>query len=756
MTTRRDLLKASGIAAGTMLTGTVASAATVSSKGRITISLDGIWDVAESVEANDKPLSYDRRAPVPGLTHSAVPPFPDVDRYDSHERELMKQLNGMPFNAEVIQAGGIARQARNYFWYRTHFTAPDRHDAATLKVCKAQFGSEVWLNGTRLGSEDSCFTASTFDIAKAVRWGERNELVIRIGAHPKVLPVGNVCNTDFEKAFWTPGIWDSVSVWFNSGVCIVQQQVAPRITPGEIVVQTVLKNGSPAPMTIRLSHSVTGLRETRSLAGATSEVTLAANELRTLTETIPFRGAELWSPESPTLYRLHTSTSGDETVTRFGMREFRFDTATKRAYLNGKMIYLRGSNLALHRFFEDPQSERLPWDEQWLRKLLGEKPKKMNWNMLKFIISPVPQKWLDIADEVGLLVLYEFPIWILSPDVMPKYDKKLDTAVLRREYERWLADSWNHPSIVYWNASEETALPPAQSNELVADLRKLDLSDRAWGNSWNPPVGPNDPAEDHIFLFIEPSFDMPMLEHRTGSARTDMLAPSGHATMLTEYGWLWVNRDGSVPLFSKMVWDRLDYPKATAEERFETYAYLLAGLTEYWRAHRNLAGVLYFCYLGASHSQTWTSDNFADVRKLEFNPQYEKYVVDAFKSLGVYINFWQRQLAPGLRRKFDVMMVNDEGRENAGILTLRLESAQGETLAEVRRPYTVAALGQTTCRIEMTLPNHEGKCRLLAQATPSGGDSKDATVSRRWVELTSRPAPKPKSTAPANIERGQF
>jgi beta-galactosidase len=38
------------------------------------------------------------------------------------------------------------------------------------------------------------------------------------------------------------------------------------------------------------------------------------------------------------------------------MREFRFDTPTKRAYLNGRVYFLRGSNITLHRFFEDPLS----------------------------------------------------------------------------------------------------------------------------------------------------------------------------------------------------------------------------------------------------------------------------------------------------------------------------------------------------------------------------------------------------------------
>ena len=86
-------------------------------------------------------------------------------------------------------------------------------------------------------------------------------------------------------------------------------------------------------------------------------------------------GAELWSPENPFLYELETSTGGDSVFTRFGVREFRFETATKRAYLNGKVYFLRGSNITLHRFFDDPQCRALPWDESWVRKLLIDIPK---------------------------------------------------------------------------------------------------------------------------------------------------------------------------------------------------------------------------------------------------------------------------------------------------------------------------------------------------------------------------------------------
>jgi beta-galactosidase len=79
--------------------------------------------------------------------------------------------------------------------------------------------------------------------------------------------------------------------------------------------------------------------------------------------------------------------------------------------LNGKPYFLRGSNITLHRFFEDPLAKALVWDERWVRRLLVDIPKRMNWNACRFCIGPVPQKWLDVADEASLLIQYEYFIW---------------------------------------------------------------------------------------------------------------------------------------------------------------------------------------------------------------------------------------------------------------------------------------------------------------------------------------------------------
>jgi len=70
----------------------------------------------------------------------------------------------------------------------------------------------VCLNGARIGEHDPCFTAGYFDVTSAIHWGAPNELVIRIGVYPGVLPENVSQGIDFEKNRWTPGIYDDVEL----------------------------------------------------------------------------------------------------------------------------------------------------------------------------------------------------------------------------------------------------------------------------------------------------------------------------------------------------------------------------------------------------------------------------------------------------------------------------------------------------------------------------------------------------------------
>ena len=709
--------------------------------GRTTVSLDGSWQVADSVAAEAPPREFAHTAPVPGLANLAQPAFADVDRFTSREN-LANRIRSKrsPESWLTNYWKGKPEQDRNYFWYRKSFRAPAAREVALLKINKAQFGTAVWLNDHALGDYAGCFSASYFKLNDAIRWGEENTLLIRIGAHPAVLPDTYPTGSDFEKIKWTPGIYDSVSLIFCDNPVIETLQVAPRIASGEVVVQTRVKNHRSEPAVAVLKHAVKEWKGGREVGTSLPEtMSLQPGEERVFTQAIKVPNTHLWSPEDPFLYVLESSTGGDNLRTRFGMREFRFDAATKRAYLNGRVYYLRGSNITLHRFFEDPLCRDLPWREAWVRKLLGELPKQMHWNYFRFCIGPVPDRWLDICDEVGLLIQNEFFVWTGGPGWYKGYSRTHDPDEMIRQYRDWMRDNWNHPSVAVWDANNETR-DDLFGDKIIPAVRHLDLSDRPWENSYNKPAGLNDPVEYHPYLMQSGArgkltFSMTNLETMDGKPGKGALPSDTNPPLINEYGWLWLNRDGSPTLLTENVYAQLMGTNVTARERLDRYAYLLGAKTEFWRAHREYAGIIHFVYLTCSYPGVYTADHFADVTKLKLDPAFADYLGEAFKPLGVYINFFQPMLKAGTTREFTVMLINDEPRPQSGQLSLTLETRSGKVLARAQQPFALAELGAATQRLSLAIPAASGDCLLRAVARPEGAKRREATISRREITL---------------------
>jgi beta-galactosidase/beta-glucuronidase len=710
-----------------------------------TLSLDGQWQIADSLAADARPAQFAHRVTVPGLVNQAKPAFADVDKFESMEyiAALVRQKK-LPESARIHTAGNSG-QERNYFWHRKTFKAPAARAVARLRINKAQFGTAAWLNGQLVGTNAACFSSSNFDLSPAIRWGAENELVIRIGAHPGVLPVTFPAGSDFEKTKWTPGIYDSVSLHFCDNPVITSVQVAPRIATSEILVQTKIKNHGAAT-NFMLNQTVKPRKGAKKTVGSSMlELVLAAGEEHTVTQTVQIAEARLWSPDDPFLYSLQTTTDGDTRNTRFGMREFRGDAATGIFCLNGKPCYLRGSNIALHRFFEDAACGQLPWDEKWLRKMLVTIPRQMNWNSFRFCIGPVPDRWLEICDEEGLLIQNEFFIWTGAPAWDKNYARHWDATEMIRQYGDWMADNWNHPSVVIWDATNETE-DSLFSEEVVPAVRGLDLSDRPWENSYNKPGAPGDAVESHPYLLqnnaTKPKVDFHFTDLETLRGVPHDARPSAwyipkekRPIVINEYEWTWLNRDGSPTELTKDYYARC-LPNSTARERFAWNAYVLGAETEFWRAHRHHAGVMHFVYLTCSFPGAFTSDNFLDVKKLRLEPLFQDYVTEAFKPLGVYLNFFQETLTTGTVRDFTVKLINDKDRAVKGELRLTLETESGKVLAETKQPFAMDAFGNTTEVLPLKIPaKATGKCLLRAAATPKGKGSESPTVSCRWVKL---------------------
>ncbi len=670
---------------------------------RRVVSLDGTWQIAEGSFAQP-PARFEASVPVPGLVDMAQPAFEEVGTPGSNDR----------------------RQA---FWYRRTFVLEGvLPPCVRLKVHKAMFGSKFYLNGQLVAEHWPCFTPAEVDVRKWLRpSGEENELTICVGAHRSQLPAGMPDGADFEKLRYIPGVYDSVELILSGRPHIVNVQVAPDVQRQEarIAVELELEAAGRAAVTCEVREWKSGRLVGQTRGECSSGGTLETMELR-----VPVSECRLWSPEDPFLYSATIVTDGDQYTTRFGMRSFHLDAKTGQAVLNGRPYPMRGTNVCVYRFFEDPLRGDRPWREEWVRRL-HQAFRSMHWNSIRYCIGFPPEVWYRVADEEGFLIQDEFPIWYGG-----SWPQALTTERLVPEYRQWMRERWNHPCVVIWDAQNESITD--QIGPAIRQVRTLDLSARPWDNGWSAADTVGDVYEAHPYAHSNPSFRLSAFSQLPGrpgtpGALTGNPAPNAlnNPVIINEYGWLWLNRDGSATTLSRKGYETLLGPDSTAQQRRSTYARLLAAKTEFWRSHREVAGVLHFCGLGYSRPDGQTSDHFLDIEQLTLEPHFADYVRDAFAPIGVMVDFWEDESLAGTQHDVPLVVINDTYDVVQGTLRLRLIE-DDRTLAQSEVPCRVESLGSQRIVQRVQLPDRPSELTLVGEWIDPSGNTvrslRDVTV----------------------------
>tara|TARA_B110000977_G_scaffold131546_1_gene167612 strand:+ start:16170 stop:18575 length:2406 start_codon:yes stop_codon:yes gene_type:complete len=711
---------------------------------RHTQSLDGSWDIEQGELTNDAPGSFSRTVPVPGFITEATPKFRMV---------------------------GLKSDERDAFWYRKQFTAPVSVSAkAVLCLSKAKYGVKVWLNGQALGEHYGAFSLSEYDLSSAIRYGESNELIVRLGSEytkiPEFIPIG----ADGEKSAWFPGLWDSVSVVYMGDYSIVRTKVEPDIDRSVAVIHTTVRNNSEQPVDVTVKQQLNEWKSQQAVSELVSKsVLIPAGETAIVTQDVELPQQVLWTPKTPFLYVAHTTVeqagvASDDRATRFGMRKFEWKAGVgKGFYLNNKLYYLRGTNIAMHRFFGDPQRKQLPWNEEWVRELLSGHIKDFHWNVFRFHVGRAPNLWYDLADEVGLIVNDEYaifaPLWLNIKGVERPSSNNWSLKEMEKEYTAWIQENWNHASIGWWSASNETHNPLPY--EVVPLVRHLDPT-RAWeSGSYGAPHLPNDPLEEHPYKLNGATFQNSnegdytlddldrfsrMPPESTGMVfRTyDGEGARDHPYINNEYGWMWLTRDGSdASGIAKPAFDLLaPGVDLEPEERREIVAYVMSELTGYWRARRGYAGVQHFVYLSKCTGKATipadaevqrpspTCDNFIDMPNLIMEPRWAEWAPHGFAPVAVNLEKWAEDFyPPGQQVSVPVSLLNDTYKERQVNIKLLVADKMGQVLVTTdAKPVTLSALGAETVTIDIQLPEQE---QFVIYAYMDGEVEGQPVISRR-------------------------
>ncbi len=712
------------------------------------ISLDGQWDIAEG-RLNKFPKKYSDKILVPGIVNAKETSFKGI---------------------------GLPSAIRQAYWYRKKFTIKGSiPEVATLKIFKAMFGSKVFLNGKEVGENPLNFTPGYFNIKPYLKGNNQtNEIIVRVGAFINNVPDTVLSGGEAERHRYPPGIYDRVEIILRGSPYVVRAQVVPDIINHQVsvIIDAAATNSFAKSLSLQANifESASGKLVASSKITIDS-ITSGNNKISEII--IPMGTYKLWTPETPNLYVLQLTDNIYNYYTRFGMRTFNIDTAfTNRALLNGSPYYMRGTNFAIHRFFEDSLCLHQPWNKAWVRKLIRTY-KAMGMNAARYCISAAPEIWFDIADEEGLMVFDEFPLWAaFQPDVgdvtmeanhpNKKWgivNSKIKAKHIANEYTHWMQERWNHASVVVWDAQNETWSP--EIGQAINAVRKLDLSNRPWDNGWSPPVASTDIREAHPYFegFVKGTeqlndrkkvnipFTLAEVPNHPKVPSTFYLPYQyvykqlplnwywQQAVVNNEYAYLWLNRDGRPTTLTKDFYEAALGANATANQCRELYAKYLAAVTEYWRSLRTCIAVLYPFGLNYSIPGGETSDNLVNVDSITFDNYFSKYVPDAFAPLGISIDYWNTSLllynANGTAIDIPLFITNDINLPQTNYIHLKLMQADS-IIKKITTRYEVAALQQSRIFLRMDMPGTAGKYQLVATMETAN----DKTVnSYRDIEL---------------------
>ena len=317
------------------------------------------------------------------------------------------------------------------------------------------YRATVFLNGKIIGTHDGASTPFNADVTDLVQADNRIVVVADARRSPLRIPMEN---TDW---FNYGGIYRDVYLvrlppvhikdWF---VRLVPDGSFSRIQADITVAR---HDGTPVSGEAMLKIPELDVCQKISVKDGKGEIAFSAKP-------------ELWSPENPRLYDVAISFdsggANDTVCDRIGFREIK--TKGHEIFLNGKKIFLRG--ICVH---EDHVLLGKTTNTDIIRQTIRDL-KEMNGIYLRLAHYPHDRRFARIADEEGVLLWEEIPVyWAVA------FDNPATFEDARNQLRELILRDRNRASVIIWSVGNENADTEARlafMSKLAGEAKSLDNS----------------------------------------------------------------------------------------------------------------------------------------------------------------------------------------------------------------------------------------------------------------------------------------
>ncbi|MEO5705754.1 MAG: glycoside hydrolase family 2 TIM barrel-domain containing protein [Alteraurantiacibacter sp.] len=344
------------------------------------------------------------------------------------------------------------RHYQGLVWYQRRFDAePVAGERQFLRFGAVNYAAQVWLNGQYLGQHRGGFTPFAFEVTGLLRETANRLVVGADSLHQDTDVPPPVTDWETYGGITRPVMLLSVPETY------VDDAWVRLAADGRIAVDVTLDGAAAAnaPVTVAIAGLGIELALHTDAAGHASAVLDAPAAL------------ERWSPANPRLYDVTVTAGADRWRDRVGLRTIAVDGS--QILLNGEPVFLRGISLHEEELGDNPARTITP---EAARALLGVVRDDLHGNYVRLAHYPHSEAMTRAADEMGLLVWSEIPVYwriaFANPDTLASARTMLAKMVLRDR---------NRASVIVWSVGNETPVDEPRNafmRQLVADTRALD------------------------------------------------------------------------------------------------------------------------------------------------------------------------------------------------------------------------------------------------------------------------------------------